>query len=46
MKLVAHGHTNAEIGALLYLSPKTVDTYRRRVMQTRARHAPIWSTMR
>ena len=33
LKLVAHGHTNAEIGALLYLSPKTVDTYRRRVMQ-------------
>lgn len=33
LKLVAHGHTNAEIGNLLYLSPKTVDTYRRRVMQ-------------
>jgi two-component system, NarL family, response regulator NreC len=33
LKLVAHGHTNAEIGSLLYLSPKTVDTYRRRVMQ-------------
>lgn len=33
LKLVAHGHTNAEIGGLLYLSPKTVDTYRRRVMQ-------------
>lgn len=33
LKLVAHGHTNSEIGAQLYLSPKTVDTYRRRVMQ-------------
>lgn len=32
LKLVAHGHTNTEIGGLLYLSPKTVDTYRRRVM--------------
>ncbi len=33
LRLVAHGHTNAEIGSLLYLSPKTIDTYRRRVMQ-------------
>ncbi|MBZ0290912.1 MAG: response regulator transcription factor, partial [Anaerolineae bacterium] len=33
LKLVAQGHTNAEVGSLLYLSPKTVDTYRRRVMQ-------------
>lgn len=33
LKLVAHGHTNAEIGSLLFLSPKTIDTYRRRVMQ-------------
>lgn len=33
LTLVARGHTNAEIGAQLYLSPKTVDTYRRRVMQ-------------
>jgi two-component system response regulator NreC len=33
LKLVAHGHTNSEIGAQLFLSPKTVDTYRRRVMQ-------------
>jgi two-component system response regulator NreC len=32
LKLVAHGHTNAEIGGILYLSPKTVDTYRRRIM--------------
>lgn len=30
--LVAHGYTNAEIGERLHLSPKTVDTYRRRVM--------------
>lgn len=33
LKLVAHGHTNSEIGTQLFLSPKTVDTYRRRVMQ-------------
>ncbi|MBZ0300495.1 MAG: response regulator transcription factor [Anaerolineae bacterium] len=33
LTLVAHGHTNAEIGGRLYLSPKTVDTYRRRIMQ-------------
>lgn len=33
LKLVAQGYTNAEMGGRLYLSPKTVDTYRRRVMQ-------------
>lgn len=30
-RLLAHGHTTSEIGAELGLSPKTVDTYRRRV---------------
>jgi DNA-binding NarL/FixJ family response regulator len=29
---VAMGHTNKEIGRILYLSVKTVETYRRRVM--------------
>lgn len=33
LRLVAHGYTNAEIGSQLFLSPKTIDTYRRRVMQ-------------
>jgi two-component system response regulator NreC len=33
LRLVARGHTNVEIGEQLFLSPKTVDTYRRRVMQ-------------
>lgn len=33
LKLVAHGYTNSEIGNQLHLSPKTIDTYRRRVMQ-------------
>ncbi len=32
LALVARGHTNAEIGEQLYLSHKTIDTYRRRVM--------------
>lgn len=32
-KLVADGHSSAEIGTLLHLSPKTVDTYRSRMMQ-------------
>lgn len=32
LKLVARGYTNAEIGDQLYLSPKTIDTYRRRLM--------------
>lgn len=33
LKLVAHGYTNSEIGSQLFLSPKTVDTYRHRIMQ-------------
>ena len=32
-KLVADGHSSARIGAMLHLSPKTVDTYRSRMMQ-------------
>ena len=32
VKLVAAGHTAAEIGYALKLSPKTVETYRSRVM--------------
>jgi len=30
---VVEGKTSAEIAAVLYLSPKSVDTYRSRVMQ-------------
>ena len=33
LRFVAYGFTNVEIGERLYLSPKTIDTYRRRVMQ-------------
>ena len=33
LKLVADGHSSAKIGTLLHLSPKTVDTYRSRMMQ-------------
>ena len=33
VKLVAAGHTAAEIGCALKLSPKTVETYRSRVMR-------------
>jgi DNA-binding NarL/FixJ family response regulator len=33
VQLVVEGKTSAEIGALLALSPKTVDTYRSRVMR-------------
>lgn len=32
LKLTAEGHTNQEIGEKLFLSPKTVDTYRHRIM--------------
>ena len=33
LKLVADGHSSAEIGTKLHLSPKTVDSYRSRMMQ-------------
>lgn len=33
LKLVADGYSSAEIGARLHLSPKTVDSYRSRMMQ-------------
>ncbi|MDE2624809.1 MAG: response regulator transcription factor, partial [Betaproteobacteria bacterium] len=33
IKLVADGHSSAEIARLLNLSPKTVDSYRSRLMQ-------------
>jgi DNA-binding NarL/FixJ family response regulator len=32
LQLVAEGHSSTEIGALLFLSPKTVDSYRSRLM--------------
>ena len=32
LKLVADGHSSAEVGKMLHLSPKTVDTYRSRLM--------------
>lgn len=31
LKMVAQGHTAPEIGARLYISPKTVDTYKQRI---------------
>jgi DNA-binding CsgD family transcriptional regulator len=33
LKLVAAGHTSVEIGCALKLSPKTVETYRSRLMR-------------
>lgn len=33
LQLVAEGHSSAEIGGVLHISPKTVDTYRSRLMQ-------------
>jgi DNA-binding NarL/FixJ family response regulator len=33
LQLVAEGHTSASIAERLSLSPKTVDTYRSRLMQ-------------
>nr|WP_255553592.1 helix-turn-helix transcriptional regulator [Caenimonas aquaedulcis] len=32
LQLVAEGHSSAEIGAMLFLSPKTIDSYRSRLM--------------
>jgi DNA-binding NarL/FixJ family response regulator len=33
LQLVAEGKSSAEAAAMLFLSPKTVDTYRSRMMQ-------------
>jgi DNA-binding NarL/FixJ family response regulator len=33
LRLVADGHSSAKIGELLHLSPKTIDSYRSRLMQ-------------
>jgi len=33
LQMVAEGHTSAQIAATLHISPKTVDTYRSRLMQ-------------
>jgi two-component system response regulator NreC len=33
LRLIALGHTNAEIGALLYLSVRTVETHRSHIQQ-------------
>lgn len=32
LRFLAHGHTNTEIANMLSLSPKTIDTYRSRIM--------------
>jgi two-component system response regulator NreC len=33
LRLIAHGHTNAEIGALLFLSVRTVESHRAHIQQ-------------
>ena len=33
LQLIVEGNTSAQVGAMLFLSPKTVDTYRSRMMQ-------------
>jgi two-component system, NarL family, response regulator NreC len=38
LRLTAEGYSNTEIGAQLYLSPKTVDTYRQRIMEKLGLH--------
>ncbi|MBF0529362.1 MAG: response regulator transcription factor [Deltaproteobacteria bacterium] len=38
LKLVAEGHTNKEIGALLFISPRTVDKHRSNLMRKLDRH--------
>ena len=38
LQMVAEGHTANEIGAKLFLSPKTVETYRSRMMQKLGLH--------
>ena len=38
LRLTAEGYSNTEVGAQLYLSPKTVDTYRQRIMEKLGLH--------
>ena len=38
LRLTAEGYSNTEIGGRLYLSPKTVDTYRQRIMEKLGLH--------
>lgn len=38
LRLTAEGYSNSEIGKQLYLSPKTVDTYRQRIMEKLGLH--------
>ena len=38
LTLTAEGYSNQEIGKQLYLSPKTVDTYRQRIMEKLSLH--------
>jgi two-component system response regulator NreC len=38
LRLTAEGYSNTEIGKQLYLSPKTVDTYRQRIMEKLGLH--------
>lgn len=38
LRLTAEGYSNSEIGGQLYLSPKTVDTYRQRIMEKLGLH--------
>jgi two-component system response regulator NreC len=38
LRLTAEGYSNTEIGGQLYLSPKTVDTYRQRIMEKLGLH--------
>jgi len=38
LRLTAAGYSNSEIGGQLYLSPKTVDTYRQRIMEKLGLH--------
>jgi DNA-binding NarL/FixJ family response regulator len=39
LKLLAAGHTNAEVGDALYLSPRTVETHRLRIQQKLGLHS-------
>jgi two-component system response regulator NreC len=33
LKLIAEGYSNTEIGGILYISPRTVDTHRTNIMK-------------
>ena len=44
LRLIAEGKTNSEIGDKLFISPRTVDTHRRNILQKLNLHSAVQLT--